>query len=130
RERGLQLSLPAEVTEQPGAGIAGLVDGHRMRLGSFAAACPEPAPEDETFRKRVMRHEGSVIFAALDGRVAGAFLFDDPIRADAPRVLRVLKRHGIEETVMLTGDHAVVAEAVGGAIGVDRVLAELEPAEK
>ena len=60
---------------------------------------------------------------SVDGCLAGAFLFDDPVRPDAPRVLRLLKRRGITETIMLTGDHAAVAESVGAAIGVDRVLA-------
>jgi soluble P-type ATPase len=77
-----------------------------------------------------MRDEGSVIFVSIDGGLAGAFVFDDPIRPDAPRVLRVLKRRGIHETVMLTGDHAAVADSVGSAIGVDRVLADLAPEEK
>src|SRR5690242_20354718 len=60
----------------------------------------------------------------------GAFVFDDSIRPDAPRVLRLLKRRGIEESIMLTGDHVTVAEPVGAAIGVDRVMADLTPEEK
>ncbi len=132
RERGLALSLPSDVAERAGAGIGGIVDGHVVRLGSFAwvAEGANVAVESGRFQRRVMRHEGSVIFAAVDGQIAGAFLFDDPIRPDAPRVLRLVKRKGIAETVMLTGDHAAIAEAVGGAIGVDHVMSELAPEEK
>ncbi len=132
RDRQLHLVMPTEVTERAGAGIAGLVEGHAVRLGNFAWTAAEMAEsaDRERFRKHAMRHEGSVIFAAIDGRLAGAFLFDDPIRPDASRVLRMLKRRGISETVMLTGDHSVIAEAVGSAIGIDRVMAELAPEEK
>lgn len=132
RERGLALSLPSDVAERAGAGIGGIVDGHVVRLGSYAwvAEGANVAVESGRFQRRVMRHEGSVIFAAVDGQIAGAFLFDDPIRPDAPRVLRLVKRKGIAETVMLTGDHAAIAEAVGGAIGVDHVMSELAPEEK
>jgi heavy metal translocating P-type ATPase len=132
RERQLPLSMPSDVVEEAGAGVAGIVDGRSVRLGDFAWASRDlpVSPEQRRFRHRVMRHEGSVIFVAVDGELAGAFLFEDPIRPDAPRVLRLLKRRGIAETVMLTGDHAVVAESVGGAIGVDRVLADLAPEEK
>jgi heavy metal translocating P-type ATPase len=132
RARGLPLTIPSDVVETAGAGVVGVVEGHAVRLGNFGwVAGPGPcSTAHEQFRRRVMRDEGSVIFAAVDGRLAGAFVLDDPIRPDAPRVLRLLKRRGITETVMLTGDHAVVAESVGGAIGIDRVMAELEPEEK
>ena len=131
RERGANLVLPTDVAEQAGSGIAGLVDGHRLQLGNFAwIAGPSPSEADRQFQRRVMRDEGSVVFAAIDDQVVGAFVFDDPIRPDASRVLRLLKRMGIEETVMLTGDHSVIAESVGAAIGVDRVMADLAPEEK
>ncbi len=133
RERGLALSLPSGVAESAGAGIAGVVDGRAVRLGAFpwvAEGSDGGGPDARRFQRRVMRHEGSVIFAAVDGAMAGAFLFDDPIRPEAPRVLRLVKRRGIQETVMLTGDHAAIAEAVGLAIGIDRVMSELAPDEK
>jgi soluble P-type ATPase len=57
-------------------------------------------------------------------------VLDDPIRTDTPRTLRALRRAGIENLVLVTGDHPVVAESVGAALGVDRVLAERSPAEK
>jgi heavy metal translocating P-type ATPase len=132
RERGLTLALPTEVTEKAGLGVAGLVNGTAVRLGHFAWVCEpsDPSSEQLKVRRRVMRDEGSIVFVSVGGDLAGAFVFDDSIRPDAPRVLRLLKRRGIEETVMLTGDHVTVAEPVGAAIGVDRVLADLTPEEK
>jgi heavy metal translocating P-type ATPase len=132
RERGLTLVLPTEVTENAGLGVAGLVTGTAVRLGHFTWACEGATLSSDQlrFRRRVMRDEGSIVFASVGGDLAGAFVFDDSIRPDAPRVLRLLKRCGIEETVMLTGDHVTVAEPVGAAIGVDRVLADLTPEEK
>jgi P-type E1-E2 ATPase len=61
-----------------------------------------------------MRDEGSIVFVSVGGELAGAFVFDDSIRPDAPQVLRFLKQRSIEETVMLTGDHVTVAEAFAG----------------
>jgi soluble P-type ATPase len=122
--------MPVGVLEQAGAGIGGEVDGHAVRLGNEGWTAPAPGDSPRRFQRRAVRHEGSVIFVSIDGCLAGAFLFDDPIRPDAPRVLRLLKRRGITETIMLTGDHAAVAESVGAAIGVDRVLAGVTPEEK
>jgi Cd2+/Zn2+-exporting ATPase len=72
----------------------------------------------------------SCVFLAVDGRVAGAVILDDPIRPDTPRVIRTLRRAGIKRVVMVTGDHPDVAESVGIAIGVDRILSERDPADK
>jgi heavy metal translocating P-type ATPase len=132
RARGLALELATEASEEAGLGIAGTVAGHAVRLGHFNWVCASasPSPSQAAFRRRVMRDEGSIVFAAVDGRLAGAFVFDDSVRPDAPRVLRLLKRRGIEESIMLTGDHLAVAEPVGAAIGVDRVLADVTPEEK
>ena len=132
RDRSLTLIMPTNVMEKPGLGVVGCVDGAVVRLGHFAWVCQSttPSPEQLRFRRRVMRDEGSIIFVSVGGDLAGAFVFDDSIRPDAPRVMRLLKRCGIEEIVMLTGDHMAVADPVGAAIGVDRVMADLTPEEK
>src|SRR4029078_13304559 len=72
----------------------------------------------------------SCVFVAVDDEVAGALVIDDPIRPDTPRVIRSLRREGIRGVVMVTGDHPDVAESVGAALGVDRILSERDPAEK
>jgi heavy metal translocating P-type ATPase len=132
RDRGLTLALPEKVTENAGSGVTGMVNGLPVRLGHFAWVCGSSGPSATQlqFGRRVMRDEGSIVFISVGGDLAGAFVFDDPIRPDAPRMLRLLKYRGIQEIVMLTGDHVAVAESVGAAIGVDRVLADLIPEEK
>jgi soluble P-type ATPase len=108
------------------------VDGHRVALGkssyvSEGAAMPARARE---VRRRSMLDGSSCIFVAVDGQVAGALIVDDPIRPDAPRVIRALRRTGIERVIMVTGDHPDVAESVGAALGADRILSERDPVEK
>jgi heavy metal translocating P-type ATPase len=132
RERGIGLVFPTDVHERHGAGIEGTVDGHGVALGkasyvSEGTAMPARARE---VRRRSMLDGSSCIFVAIDGRVAGALIVDDPIRPDAPRVIRALRRAGIERVIMVTGDHPDVAESVGAALGVDRILSERDPTEK
>ena len=67
---------------------------------------------------------------AVDGVLVGALLLDDPIRPDTPRTIRALRRLGMRELVMVTGDREEAATAVGAAIGVDRILAEQSPESK
>ena len=132
RERGIELVFPTEVHERHGAGIEGIVDGHRVALGKasyVSEGAPMPGRAREV-RRRSMLDGSSCIFVAVDGRVAGALIVDDPIRPDAPRVIRALRRSGIERVIMVTGDHPDVAESVGAALGVDRILSERDPMEK
>ncbi len=132
RERGIELVFPGDVREQHGAGIEGTVDGHRVALGkaSYVSQGAPMPPRAREVRRRSMLDGSSCIFVAIDGRVAGASIVDDPIRPDAPRVIRALRRAGIERVIMVTGDHPDVAESVGAALGVDRILSERDPMEK
>ncbi|MEP7215299.1 MAG: heavy metal translocating P-type ATPase [Anaerolineaceae bacterium] len=130
-ERGLALSMPERVEEHPGLGVEGVVEGRATRLGSFAWVRGESAtPAQTRMHRRATRDGGSVSYLSVDGLLTGAVQLEDAIRPEAARTIRAIKRLGILETRMLTGDHVEIAEAVGAAIGVDRVLSGLSPAEK
>ncbi len=132
RDRGVTLAAPSAVEERPGAGIAGIVDGHRVAVGTHAYVCEfAPAADwSDRFLQR-MGYEGAAgIFIAIDGAMVGALLLADEIRPDTPRALRLLRKAGIDRIVMLTGDRREVAETIGAVLGVDEVLAEQTPADK
>jgi heavy metal translocating P-type ATPase len=132
RERAGELSFPTEVHERYGAGITGIVEGRRVLLGKAQyVAGDRPLPDRaRDIRRRTMLDGSSCVFVGVDGEVVGALVIDDPIRPDTPRVIRSLRRAGIQRVVMVTGDHPDVAESVGAALGVDRILSERDPAEK
>jgi heavy metal translocating P-type ATPase len=131
-QRGLDLSFPDEVTEQHGAGIAGVVEGRPVAVGkmAFVVGSGELPPRAREVRRRSAMEGSTAVFVGVDGSVAGALILDDPIRPDTPRVIRTLRRAGIKRVVMVTGDHADVAESVGISIGVDRILSERDPRDK
>jgi heavy metal translocating P-type ATPase len=132
RDRGLALSMPSSVEEQPGAGLTGIVDNRRVAVGSYAFVCASAAPADWSHRfLRRMGYDGATgVFVAIDGVMAGALLLLDEIRAETPRALRLLRKAGVERIVMVTGDRRDVAETVGALLGVDEVLAEQKPEDK
>jgi heavy metal translocating P-type ATPase len=132
RERGLRLSLPLDTEERPGSGMTGMVEGHRLHIGShsWVSGSQPPTPWVRAVQRR-MGYEGcSGVFVSIDGRLAGALLLADEIRLEAPRALRLLRKAGVGRLVMVSGDRADVAETVAAALGVDEVLAERSPAEK
>jgi heavy metal translocating P-type ATPase len=129
--RELPLCLPGEVEERPGAGISGTVEGHRVAVGraTWVAGGPLPATA-EAVRRRTAADGTSNVFVAVDGALAGALVLEDPIRGDASRAVRELRRAGVRRIVVVTGDHPDVAALVGAAVGADAVLAEQTPAQK
>jgi heavy metal translocating P-type ATPase len=132
RQRGLALSFPGDVREEPGSGIEGTVDGHRVSVGksSWVSGGRGLPARARDIRRRSAMEGSSAVFVAIDGEVAGGLILDDPIRPDTPRVIRTLRRAGIKRVVMVTGDHPDVAESVGISIGVDRILSERDPTDK
>ena len=73
---------------------------------------------------------GTVIHVAIDGAYAGHILISDVPKPTSKEAIANLKKHGIKETVMLTGDIDKVAQQVAGELGVDCVYSELLPADK
>jgi Cu2+-exporting ATPase len=72
----------------------------------------------------------SCIYVAVDGALAGLVPYADQIRPESRTVIQRLHRMGIRNSVMLTGDNAVVARAVGSRLGLSRQFAEMMPADK
>ena len=131
-ERELPLSFPETVDERHGAGIRGHVDGRAVAVGTadhVRAETPLPARALDV-RARCELDGSSCAFVGLDGSVSGAIVIDDPLRPEAPGVIRSLRRAGIERVIMVTGDHSDVARSVAASLGVDQVLSELSPQAK
>ena len=74
--------------------------------------------------------EGTVVHLAVDGKYAGYVLISDKIKEDAARAITKLKKAGVTETVMLTGDNRIVAQSVANNLGLDTYKAELLPEDK
>jgi Cu+-exporting ATPase len=129
--RGLRLTEVSDFAAPSGKGVTGRVEsralalGNRMLLEELGIA--EPAAAAEADR---LRGEGAtVIFVAVDGRLAGAIGIADPIKDSTPATLAGLHAEGLR-LVMLTGDHTATAEAVARKLGIDEVMAEVLPEDK
>ena len=129
--RGLALEMPEDVHEEHGYGLRGRVGAHEVRLGKAAWIVGDaPAAWVRQVRRRADLDGSLTVFVAVDGAPVGAFLLEDPIRPDAPRMVRALREVGISRVVLVTGDRADIADTVGRIVGVDTVLADCDPADK
>ena len=129
--RGLALEMPENVQEVHGYGLEGTVGKHRVKLGKASWIVGDEAPAWVRQVHRRADLDGSLtVFVAIDDKPAGAFLLEDAIRPDAPRMVRALRDSGITRVVLVTGDRADIADMVGRIVGVDTVLADCDPADK
>ena len=87
-------------------------------------------PEDERGRFDALPAEYSQLYLAIDGRLAAVISISDPLREEAREVLAALRRLGIREAVMLTGDSPRTAEAIAKQLGVDTLRAGVLPSDK
>jgi heavy metal translocating P-type ATPase len=133
RDAELTLALPTDVREDPGQGIAGRLDGHRIAVGSRAFLRVEGYDPDEIAGATLVTGHGSGeahVLVGVDGGVAGVIVMADKLRPDADRIVERLRTEGVRHVAMVSGDRRSVAERIGRALGVDRVYAEQTPEDK
>ncbi len=130
-DRELVLTEPTEVFERPGAGVGGVVGGHRVFVGALTAVDdPLRAPWLVAGERRARREGCSVTVVVVDGEPVGLILFTDELRTDSAAALRALRRSGVDRVVMVTGDRIEVAEPIGTSLGIEQIYADRTPAEK
>lgn len=131
RSRGLTMTHPTGVTEQPGSGVGGTVAGHDVWVGASGRVGTGGRPPWLVAAERRARREGcSTTVVVVDGEPAALLLFTDELRTDTAAALRTLRRAGVDRVVMVTGDRLEVAEPIGVSLGIDQVFADRTPAEK
>jgi len=131
RQRKLLLDRAETFDSITGMGVRGRVAGHALALGSaalMAEAGADPAPL--LGAAEALRRQGaSVMFLAVDGRLAGAVAAADPIKASTSQALDALRAEGLR-IVMATGDAEATARAVAASLGIDEVYGQVRPQDK
>ena len=126
RARGHSLPVPTDVIETPGEGVAGRVGDRDVLVGGTDFVAAQTGAE-------VTGVEGAgavVVAVAVDGRAAGHLVMADALRPGIPALLQALRRNGIDQIVLATGDRHDVAEALTLGLALDRIEADLTPDRK
>ncbi len=129
--RGITPKEADEFESITGQGVIGRVEGRQVVLGG-RKLLQDRGVESQSLLEtaETLRAEGAtVIFAAVDGALAGLIAVADRIKDTTPAALALLRAAGVR-IVMLTGDHRTTAERVGRELDLDQVEAELLPDEK
>jgi Cu+-exporting ATPase len=129
--RRLALSPVTDFDSPVGQGVVGTVDGARVLCGSsrFLAEKGVDAASLGAVAAALGAQAATVVFVAIDGRLAGLIGIADPIKASTVQALDTLRAENIH-VVMLTGDGKTTAEAVGRELGIAEVIADVLPQDK
>ena len=107
--------------ELTGRGIKATIDEKEVLVGN------EKLMKEEKIDYKECTDAGTALYVAIDKKYVGYILIADSIKKDSKKAIQNLKKNGIKQTVMLTGDRKQVGEAVAKELGIDKVYTELLP---
>ena len=131
RERSLVLDKADNFESGSGIGVRGSVSGRQLALGNTALMTQLGVAVDAlTSQAESLRAEGaSVMFLAVNEKLAGLLAVSDPIKASTAEALDTLRSFGMR-VIMATGDGLTTAKAVAATLGITEVYGEVKPADK
>jgi heavy metal translocating P-type ATPase len=130
RRKDLILTVPSDVTETPGEGVTGTVEGHKVVVGGLRFVTGKIPDADFALLPHDRAPGALAVAVAIDGRLAGVLVLADELRAGTEALLRELRSMGIERIVLATGDRHEVAESIAAGLSLDLVRSELTPDQK
>ena len=126
----LRAAAPSDVSETPGEGIEGRVGSHRVVVGGVRFVTARVAPSALTPLRTERPAGAAEVAVGIDGRLAGALILADELRAGTRALLSGLRALGVERIVLATGDRRDVAERVARDLSINSVRSELSPDQK
>ena len=134
KERGLtHEEMHSKVEYIVAHGISTMVDGRKAIIGSHHFVfedekCTIPVGKEELFRN--LPEEYSHLYLGIEGKLAAVTCIEDPLRPEAPEVVKALRKAGFTQIVMMTGDSDRTAKAIAARVGVDKYYSEVLPEDK
>ena len=134
KERGLtHEEMHSKVEYIVAHGISTMVEGRKAIIGinQFVfedEKCTIPVGKEELFRN--LPEEYSHLYLGIEGKLAAVICIEDPLRPEAPEVVKALRKAGFTQIVMMTGDSDRTAKAIATRVGVDKYYSEVLPEDK
>lgn len=114
----------SDVEEISGHGVIATVDGKKVMVGNIKLMKMMDIPY---FKGELI---GTIVHVAVNNKYIGYIVIADEVKEDSEQAIKELKAANIKQTVMLTGDNKSIGSKVAKELGLDKVYAELLPADK
>lgn len=116
----------SDVKEFSGMGVAAVIDGVEVFAGNDKLSAPDKA----AVKFAMVDAAGTVVHVALKGKYLGYILISDEIKEGVAEAMTELKKNGVSDLVMLTGDRKNIAEKAASSVDIDTVYSQLMPGDK
>lgn len=121
KKQAVSLSPVQDLQEVTGKGITATVDGYQMKIGKLSFVDPDG-------KQAIL--SSTAVYIEINGQYAGAVTFVDHIRPEARQTMNALRKMGVTNLMMLTGDQAAFAKEVAKQVGITDVKTNLLPQGK
>ena len=131
-ERGLSLPPGKHITEAPGQGVSGEVEGHSVAVGGRSFVVSRHPDAEPALRGLLAQTRGAELraYVAVDGKGVGLIEYADRLRPEIAGFILELRRLGASRIALLSGDDQANATAVGRAVGIVEAHGDLLPGAK
>lgn len=127
--KNIDTNVISDIEEISGHGVCADIKGRKILVGN-KKLMEQYGIDTTPTQSFIDKKTGTLVYVSIDGVYAGCIIISDIIKPTSAKAVKDLKKAGVKEVVMLTGDSKKVADAVGKQIGVDVVKSELLPADK
>jgi heavy metal translocating P-type ATPase len=131
-DRGIALPAGSHISEAPGQGVSGEVEGHPVTVGGWSFVVKRHPAADPALHSLLAQSPGAGLraYVAVNGRGAGLIEYADRPRPELAGFFPALRQLGLSRIVLLSGDDQVNATAVAGAVGIEEAHGDLLPEDK
>jgi P-type E1-E2 ATPase len=128
KSQGIKLVKTKHAQEASGRGISASLQGRAILVGRLSFIKDEGIILPARFKPNSVNQ--TAVYVAIEGQLAGVITLKDQLRPEAQATIDSLRRLGISEAIMMTGDNKAVAESTAKQLGIANVYAEMLPADK
>lgn len=131
QKRNISLTNPQNFQAIPGHGVRAEIDGRKILLGNLKLLRENNISTTtlQKYQEEISDQGATTLFLAIDNTPAGVIGIKDTLKTNSKEVVQTLKNMG-KEVIMITGDNQKAASAIAQEAGIDKVLAEVLPADK
>lgn len=128
QEQNLKLAKAKHVKEVAGHGVEAQLNGKQIIVGRMKLLEKHKITLPDNFAVDEIQQTAALI--AIDGKLAGAIILKDELRKESKATIASLKKHGIKNFMIVTGDNKATANAIAKQLGIKEVVAEALPGDK